>query len=208
VWSWLLLAGGLLLLVSGSREFLSSWWAQEDFAEEWAKEVPEPAPGKVEPPSPPSRQTRFERGAFIARMTIPRLKTELYVVEGVGKKELRRGPGHLPGTGLPGDSDNTIIAGHRDTHFRVLKDIQPGDEIILEHQGEHLVYRVDGTKIVRPTETSILSPSDSARLTLVTCYPFYYLGPAPKRFIVQADLARRVSLESAKRIDKPDSAGM
>ena len=131
----------------------------------------------------------------MARLTIPRLETDLYIVEGVGKKELRRGPGHMIGTGFPGEPDNTIIAGHRDTHFRVLKDIRPGDDIVLQFESDYLVYRVRQTKIVKPTNKQVLQPTDESKLTLITCYPFYYVGSAPNRFIVQADLTNRVSLD-------------
>jgi sortase A len=191
--SWLLLAGGLLLLVSGSREFIESISSQEEVAEQWRQEVESRASSQPAETIAP----RFDKGDFIARLSIPRLGAELYVVEGAGKSELRRGPGHLTGTAFPGESDNSIIAGHRDTHFRVLKDIRAGDDIVIEYRGEHLVYRVRDTKVVKPTSKKVLAPSDDPTLTLITCYPFYWMGPAPKRFVVQADLTNRVSLETA-----------
>ena len=195
--AWLLLAGGLLLLIAGSREFIQSRLSQEGVAEQWEKQTESrPLPAGPETPQQPTRKRRhFKRGDFMARLTIPRLETDLYIVEGVGKKELRRGPGHMIGTGFPGEPDNTIIAGHRDTHFRVLKDIRPGDDIVLQFESDYLVYRVRETKIVKPTNKQVLQPTDESKLTLITCYPFYYVGSAPNRFIVQADLTNRVSLD-------------
>jgi sortase A len=94
----------------------------------------------------------------------------------------------MPGSALPGEDGNCVIAGHRDTHFRVLREIRQGDEIDLETPEGRFVYTVDGTQIVRPTDVSILKPSQSGILHLITCYPFYFLGHAPKRFIVDAKL--------------------
>jgi sortase A len=194
--AWLLLAGGLLLLVSGSREFVESWLSQEDVAEQWELDMQARSDSRPKDPNQtPRRRPQFQRGDFMARLTIPRLGADLYIVEGVGKKELRRGPGHMIGTGFPGEPDNTIVAGHRDTHFRVLKDIRAGDDIVVQFEGDYLVYRVRETKIVRPTNKDVLQPADEAKLTLITCYPFYFVGSAPKRFIVQADLTNRVSLD-------------
>jgi sortase A len=186
VLSWLLLAAGLLLLISGSREFLPYYFPnEEDVTGQWRDE----ADRSIERPH---TLPRFhQKGEIIARLSIPRLESELFVVEGTGKNELRRGPGHMEGTALPGASDNVIIAGHRDTHFRVLKDIQPGDDIVIDYMGEEMVYRVRDTRVVQKTNTSVLRPTQYPRLTLVTCYPFYYLGKAPRRFIVEAELEQR-----------------
>ena len=89
---------------------------------------------------------------------------------------------------MPGQPGNCIIAAHRDTHFRVLKDILPGDRIVLETREGQYTYRVKSTRIVLPTDTESLQPTRDAELHLITCYPFYYVGNAPKRFIVQAGL--------------------
>ncbi len=109
-------------------------------------------------------------------------------MEGDGARQLRQGPGHVRGTAMPGANGNCIIAGHRDTHFRVLKDIREGDEIVLQTRAGEYTYRVRTMQIVSPRDTKSLRPSNDAELHLVTCYPFYYLGSAPKRFIVDAQL--------------------
>src|SRR5262249_13703071 len=121
-----------------------------------------------------------------------RLHTELYVVEGDDERDLRRGPGHLPGTPLPGTKGNSVIAGHRDTHFRVLKNVRKGDRILLSTASGQFTYRVNRTSIVRPSNTSALRPSDKSVLHLITCYPFYYVGTAPERYVVEAALVGQV----------------
>jgi sortase A len=132
---------------------------------------------------------RPRAGDTVARIVIPRLNAELYVVEGVGSRELRRGPGHLPGSALPGDDGNCIVAGHRDTHFRVLKDVRPGDDILLDTPRGAWLYRVRRASAVSPEDKTALRATSGARLNLITCYPFHYVGPAPLRFVVEAELA-------------------
>ena len=198
--AWLLVSGGLLLLILGSRELLEAWLFQRETEIQILPPPPRPQSSKSR------TKPRFQEGDFIGRMTIPRLDVDLHVVEGLGKKELRRAPGHMVGTGFPGEPDNTIIAAHRDTHFRPLKDIRVGDDILLQFDGDYLLYRVRETEIVTPDNVAVLQPSDTAKLTLITCYPFYYLGSAPKRFIVKADLANRLTLDVPQ--SAPASAGM
>ena len=87
---------------------------------------------------------------------------------------------------MPGNAGNAVIAGHRDTHFRMLKDVTVGDEIQIDVNGERFLYRIVDTRIVPPTDTSAVHSSRERMLTLVTCYPFYFIGPAPERFVVRA----------------------
>jgi sortase A len=142
---------------------------------------------KEEVPPPPAP----EPGELVGRLAIPRLGLTALVLEGVDKKTLRRGAGHIPATALPDpdkDEGNVGIAAHRDSHFRALKDIQEDDTIELTTLDGTLRYRVEWTKIVKPADVSVLEPTDEPALTLVTCYPFYYVGSAPERFIVRAHL--------------------
>ena len=192
--SYALIAGGSFLLFLGSRDFFESRLGQtsaarefENAREENARPWPAATVGANVAPKPPGR------GDTIARLIIPRLDTELYVMEGDGPKELRRGPGHLSGTAMPGAHGNCVIAGHRDTHFRVLKDIRQGDDIVLETRTGQYLYRVKSTRIVLPRNTQPLQPTSAAELNLITCYPFYYIGSAPKRFVVEAQLAGAVA---------------
>lgn len=137
-------------------------------------------PNKAELPAP-------EPGELVGRLAIPRLGVTAIVLEGVDKKTLRRGAGHIPATALPEqDEGNVGIAAHRDSHFRDLKDIQEDDSIELTTLDGTFRYQVEWTKIVDPADVSVLEPTDEPALTLVTCYPFYYVGSAPKRFIVRA----------------------
>jgi len=123
-----------------------------------------------------------------AILRIPRLGIEVPVLEGTSDLTLNRGVGHIPGTALPGEPGNLAITGHRDGFFRPLKDAQPGDIIELQRNSQTDRYVVRKIKIVFPSDTSVLNPTAGSTLTLVTCYPFYFVGAAPRRYIVQASL--------------------
>jgi sortase A len=107
-------------------------------------------------------------------------------MEGVDQTTLRRAIGHIPGTALPGAAGNVGLAGHRDTFFRSLKDIKIRDLIQVSTLKGKFTYEVVSLRIVDPRNVGVLAPSGENLLTLVTCYPFYYVGPAPKRWIVRA----------------------
>jgi sortase A len=123
---------------------------------------------------------------LIGRMEIPRLLLSTIVVEGVDKITLRRAVGHIPGTALPGDPGNVGLAGHRDTFFRSLKDVRIKDEVQFSTLRGNFRYEVESIRVVEPDNVGVLAPSGENVLTLVTCYPFYYFGPAPQRWIVRA----------------------
>jgi sortase A len=183
--SYALIAGGVVLFFLGAREVFDAHLGQKEAQSAFEKmDASKPSPfvsgNRIQP--------HVSLGDTVAKLIIPRLDTELYVVEGDDGKDLRRGPGHVAGTAMPGQDGNCIIAGHRDTHFRVLKDIRKGDEIVLQTAAGQYTYRVKGTQVVLPTNTASLKPTGNAELHLITCYPFYYLGSAPKRFVVEADL--------------------
>jgi sortase A len=144
-------------------------------------------PNSPQPPSQEPEPTPPAEGATIANLAIPRIGLSTVVIEGVGEADLKVAPGHIPGTALPGESGNIGIAGHRDTFFRPVRLIHIGDLIVLTSQHGEDQYRVVSTKIVDPHDVEVLYPTGHDVLTLVTCYPFYYVGSAPKRFIVQAD---------------------
>ena len=128
----------------------------------------------------------FHRGDHLGRIEIPRLGVGLPVYEGDDAAILDRGAGHVPGTALPGDRGNTCIAAHRDKFFRALRFIKPHDEIVLQTSEGQFKYKVNSTQIVNPSDTQVLMPAPNRDLTLVTCYPFFYVGSAPHRFIVHA----------------------
>jgi sortase A len=124
----------------------------------------------------------------IAVLEIPRLGLVVPVLDGTDELTLNRGVGHIGGTALPGERGNVGIAGHRDGFFRVLKDVTSGDTITLVTLGERLEYTVEDIRVVEPEEVQVLDPTSMPVLTLVTCYPFYYVGSAPKRYVVRAGL--------------------
>src|SRR5690242_1965432 len=126
-------------------------------------------------------------GGLIGRIEIPRLGLSVVVVEGIGKTTLRRAVGHIPGTALPGQPGNVGISGHRDTFFRPLRNIQQNDVITLTTLLGEYRYRVVSIKVVGPSDVAVLDPSGNEILTLVTCYPFYFVGAAPERYIVRAE---------------------
>jgi len=125
-------------------------------------------------------------GDVLGRIRIERLDLEVAVLEGTTAETLRLGVGHIEGTALPDEAGNIGIAGHRDTFFRALKDIRTNDEIQLQTATGLNRYQVDWVRIVAPSEIGVLAPSAASTLTLVTCYPFYFIGSAPRRFIVHA----------------------
>ena len=126
-------------------------------------------------------------GGLIGRVEISRLGVSVAVMEGTSGKTLRRAVGHIPGTALPGQAGNIGISGHRDTFFRPLRNIRQDDVVVLSTATGDLRYRVVSTKIVSPDDVTVLQSNEREVLTLVTCYPFYFVGPAPKRFIVRAE---------------------
>jgi sortase A len=133
------------------------------------------------------------QGDAIGEMEVPRLGLKVIVVEGDSAKILRRGVGHIVKTALPGKAGNVTLAGHRDTFFRPLRNIQPGDAITFKTLDGDFRYQVESTAVVRPDDLQVLEPSSEQMLTLITCFPFYYVGSAPNRFIVRA---RQVGVSS------------
>ena len=125
-------------------------------------------------------------GGPLGRIEISSLGLTAMIQEGTGRQTLQRGVGHITGTALLGASGNVGLAGHRDTFFRKLRKIHEGDEITLTTLNGASLYRVDLISIVEPQDSAVLRDSGENLLTLVTCYPFSYVGPSPKRFIVRA----------------------
>jgi sortase A len=124
----------------------------------------------------------------LGRLRIPRLDMSIMVLDGIDNRTLRLGIGHIPGTALPGGSGNAGIAGHRDTFLRGLGRIRKDDRITVETMGGSFLYVVDSIRVVNPEAVEVLSDFGHPVLTLVTCYPFHVVGPAPKRFVVRSSL--------------------
>jgi sortase A len=145
-----------------------------------SESTPQPASSTAPKAAP------VEVDGLIGRIEIPRLLLSAVVVEGVDKTTLRRAVGHIPGTALPGQAGNVGLAGHRDTFFRSLKDVKVKDEVQLSTLAGNFNYEVESLRVVDPDNVGVLSPASHNVLTLVTCYPFYFVGPAPQRWIVTA----------------------
>jgi sortase A len=131
-------------------------------------------------------QAVAKEGDVLGRIEVPRLKLRVAILEGTTPHTLRLGVGHIGGTALPGTAGSIGIAGHRDTYFRGLKDIHRSDEILLETPAGTSRYEVDWIRITDPADGGILAPTANSGLTLVTCYPFHYIGAAPERYVVHA----------------------
>jgi sortase A len=125
-------------------------------------------------------------GAVLGEIEIPSIGISVMVLEGDSTPILRRAAGHLEGTAIPGEPGNVAIAAHRDTFFRALRNIRDRDVITLTTLTGAYRYQVESVEVVGPNDTEVLADSPEPILTLITCYPFYYVGPAPKRFIVRA----------------------
>jgi sortase A len=127
-----------------------------------------------------------QRHSVIGRIDVPALHVSAVILEGTQARDLRLGAGHIEGTALPGEPGNVGIAAHRDTFFRGLQRAAPNQRITITTAYGAYSYVVESTQIVNPQATSVLAPTPDPILTLVTCYPFYYVGPAPNRFVLRA----------------------
>jgi sortase A len=128
--------------------------------------------------------------SYLWRIDVPRINLSAVAREGVDTRTLRRAVGHIPGTALPGARGNAGFAAHRDTFFSPLKHVRRGDDVIVTAPDGVYRYAVTSTRVVEPDDVSVLDPTPGTTLTLVTCYPFEYVGSAPQRFIVRATLQR------------------
>jgi sortase A len=180
---WCLLTGGLLAIVYSGYAYATRFAYQT-----YANSVLDRAIHQAA--TPKSADLKTAEPTLIGKVSIPRLAISAIVKEGVDDETLSIAVGHFPSSPLPGGPGNVALSAHRDTFFRNLKDVRRNDEITISTGTGRYVYRVTSYKVVLPTEVSVLAPSPGENtLTLVTCYPFYFVGPAPKRFIVSAHLA-------------------
>ena len=128
----------------------------------------------------------LREGDLVGKLEVPRIGISVMVLQGMGKHTLILGAGHVPGTPLPGADGNVAIAAHRDTFFRRMEAIQPGDSIQVSTALRTYEYVVASTEIVDPEDTRVIESRARPELTLITCYPFYFVVAAPKRFVVHA----------------------
>jgi sortase A len=140
-----------------------------------------------------SGEERPIKGEHFADLVIPRLKAQIPIIEGTDEDELAQGVGHYAGSVLPGEPDNAVLSGHRDTIFRKIGQLQKNDELHVKTNRGTFIYVINKTWITDEEDRTVIVPHDQPILTLTTCYPFYYIGPAPQRYIIQATLKERIS---------------
>jgi sortase A len=179
--SWILFVIGILCIATYGFVAVQAHVHQQELGLALEKEFARNRAGLFDAPSP-----RFSEGDLLGKLEIPRLRLSVMVMEGVAETTLRLGGGHIPGTAYPGAPGNSGFAGHRDTFFRKLRNVRKDDVIQFTTRSHTVSYRVTSTAVVDPSDTGVLRPTSSETITLVTCFPFFYIGPAPKRFIVHA----------------------
>jgi sortase A len=132
-----------------------------------------------------------ETGGFVAKLDAPTVKMSATILEGSDDHTLSLGAGHIEDTPFPGEPGNFGIAGHRDTTFRAVRNLKVGDPLVITTADQVFHYKITKTFIVEPDDVYVLDPADHPTLTLVTCYPFEYIGHAPHRYIISADLEKQ-----------------
>ena len=178
----LLVMGWGVYELAGGRIYQAIHGSEVDHEIDQAIESAPPTP--VAPNEAP--RPSYKLGSAIGRLDIPRLGMSVVVLEGSESKSLRLGVGRLHNSSFPGEAGNVVLAGHRDTFFRPLKEIRKGDTISMRTPQGTFPYKVEWTEVVDPSDVSVLKRTNDAALTLVTCYPFSWVGSAPQRFIVRA----------------------
>jgi sortase A len=150
---------------------------------------------KFERASLPSKPRILVEGDVIGEIQVPRLKLNAIVVQGESSATLRRAVAHISKSALPGEWGNVVLAGHRDTFFRPLQDVRLGDEVRFKTPERSFEYLVESIEVVAPNDIQVLEPSTGHDLTFITCFPFHFVGPAPKRFVVRAREVDRMAHE-------------
>jgi sortase A len=170
---------GVVLMGYVAGEYWGMYRSQKNLEAEWQRQAATVSiPGKA-PVSPDQMLTRLQ---------IPKIQVDAIVVEGASRRELSEGPGHMRQTAQPGETGNAVITAHRDTFFRHIYELNKGDQIQVRRSGRTFTYEVTGKRIVMPEDIGVIKPTDNPQLTLITCYPTYYIGPAPKRLVVFSKL--------------------
>jgi len=178
-----LLAAGLTILGYCGAELFNSHIQQARGARELDQQLDQTRRNPAEVSSP---SATIADGTLVGKVEIPKLHLSAVVFQGTTDGILAQGVGHLDASAFPGQAGNVVLAAHRDTFFRGLRHIRRGDLVQVTTPYGVRTYAVDSTEVVTPTETGVMARTATPTLTLITCYPFYYVGHAPKRFIVRA----------------------
>lgn len=171
---------GILMLGYVGGEYYAMYREQKMLTQEWEKQ---------NAPNAAAEKSAKEDG--LIRVVIPKIDLDAIVLEGAGRKQLKLGPGRIKSSALPGEPGNSVITAHRDTFFRRVYELKKGDELIIRRKGEVFKFEVSGYKIVKPDDLSVLKQTKDSQLTLITCYPTYFIGPAPERLVVFSKLVER-----------------
>jgi LPXTG-site transpeptidase (sortase) family protein len=177
--SMVLVIVGIGLLGYVGSEYWGMYRSQKNLEAEWERQAATvSAPG----------QPKISPDQMLTRVMIPKIGMDAIVVEGSSRKVLSEGPGHMKQTAMPGEHGNAVITAHRDTFFRHIYELTKGDQIQVRRNGHLFTYQVTGKRIVDPEDVSVIRQTSDPQLTLITCYPTYYIGPAPKRLVVFSKL--------------------
>ncbi|MET1181359.1 class D sortase [Peribacillus simplex] len=164
-------------------------WNKSDTTEATAK-LPEPKSKSDIPDGLELYEERPETGDLMGELYIPKIKATLPIYHGTDEDELEKGVGHYAGSVLPGEKDNSVLSGHRDTIFRDLGNVGEGDLLIAKTEAGTFTYKVRKVRIVDADDRTVIVPKPKATLTVTTCYPFSYIGSAPERYVLVADLLK------------------
>jgi sortase A len=195
VMSLLLVVIGVVLLGYVTGQYWGMYRSQKNLEAEWQRQAAASSrpgtaaagvPGKTPDNVPGNAQVSSDR--ILTRLEIPKIQMDAIVVEGASRHDLSEGPGHMKETAQPGENGNAVITAHRDTFFRHIYELNKGDQIQVRRRGRTFTYEVTGKRIVMPEDISVIKPTTNPQLTLITCYPTYYIGPAPKRLVVFSKL--------------------
>jgi sortase A len=196
---WLLIGGGCLLLGAYALARADAWWYETREAGRLEAALREGSEQPGLPHAGRAGRTRIlaSSGGAWGRIELSRLDVSALIAEGVDAQTLRRAVGHLPGSAFPGEVGDVALAGHRDTFFRALRNVVEGDLVHVQTPDGSFFYRVDSLQVVDANDGDALTASPFPTLTLVTCHPFDYVGPAPRRLLVRARQVEAALLASA-----------
>jgi sortase A len=174
-----MMVAGAVLVIYVATQYGSMYHEQQQLRAKFQQQNSQPHASGAKP-------VKADDG--LIRLSIPKINLDAIVVEGTTRRKLLVGPGHLKETALPGQFGNSVISAHRDTFFRHIYELNKGDVIEVQRAGETYRYEVTGKKIVDPSDISVIRQTKNPQLTLITCYPTYYIGPAPERLVVFSKL--------------------
>ena len=188
-----LILAGVALLAYVATQYGTMWLEQRRLAQAFEEQQRQPPQAQTVASQPSASPV----SDYLTRLTIPKINLQAMVVEGTSRKQLLVGLGHIKQTAAPGEVGNSVITAHRDTFFRHIHELDKGDELVVERGGQIYRYEVTGKKIVEPQDLSVLRQGNDKRLTLITCYPTYYIGPAPERLVVFSKLKEDQAAKTA-----------